>query len=99
MRIERSGVWLYNETVDQGVDVVSLPYDYWFEFARADGTLDDGEQPETLGPNGVLYYVRFRRVGDVAEPIWVDSPGHPDLADAMAFAESRVPSPIRWISA
>jgi hypothetical protein len=96
VRIVRSGVWLYDDLVDRPVDIVSLAFDYWYELARADGQLEHGEQPTPMGPDGCLYYVRFRAAGSTATPTTVDSIGFSRLVDAAEAANLKAPSPIRW---
>lgn len=99
MRIVRAGAWKYDGTVDQPVDIVSFESDWWFELAAADDSLDVDEQPQPMGPDGVLYYVRFRKAGSPDVPTWVGSIGHADIAEAMLTAEANAPSPIRWAHA
>jgi hypothetical protein len=96
VKIVKSGVWRYDAVATQPVDIVALHYDWWYELAVADGSVDPGESATPVGDDGVLYYVRFRRAGSRARPTWVDSIGHRTLDAAMADAESRVPSPITW---
>jgi len=96
VKIVRSGSWRYDAAVDQSVDVVALDFDFWYEVGRADDALEPAEEPTPLGEGGALYYVRFGNAGRTDEPTWVDSAGYSNVADAVAFAQSRVPSPIRW---
>ena len=96
MRIVKSGRWLYDSSVEKPVDIVALDFDYHYEIAHADGTLDAGEQPQPMGEDGVLYYVRFRSAGDKRTPTMVDSRGLAALSEAIAIAEQQAPSPIRW---
>jgi hypothetical protein len=96
MKIVRSGTWLYDGTVERNVDVVALNFDWWYELAKEDVSLEEGEQPLPLGPDGVLYYARFQRAGDTSTATWVDTPGHPTLAAAMQAAEQRVVSGVKW---
>lgn len=98
MRIVRSGSWLYDDTVERPVDVIALSYDFWYEIGKADGTLDDGEEPSVMGPDGCLYYVRFRHAGDLTEPTWVDSGSYDELDAAVAEADAKAASVIRWRS-
>jgi len=95
MRIVRIGTWLYDGAVEKPVDIVALDYDWWFSLTEADGQLEEGESPQSLGPDGCLYYVRFQRALEPAEPTWVDSPGHATLAASLAKAETKV-SHIVW---
>lgn len=99
MKIVRSGTWMYDGTVEQPVDIVSLDSDWWYELAAAEDSLDADEHPRPMGPDGVLYYVRFRKAGSPDTPTWVDSIGHADVADAVQTAEANAPSPIRWADA
>jgi hypothetical protein len=94
--IAASGTWVYDGSVRQPVDVVALPFDFWYEIARADGDTGPDEIPAEMGPDGVLYYVRFRMAGNADEPTWVDSGGQATLAEAKAVAERRLQSDITW---
>lgn len=96
MKIVRTGRWLYDDSVEQPVDIVGLDVDFWYEIARADDALDPDESPTPLGTDGLLYYVRFRHAGEESTPTWVDSGGHPTVDGAVHEAEAKVPSPIRW---
>lgn len=92
----RSGRWVYDGAVELPVDIVALEYDFWYEVAAADGTLEEGASPSPLGADGSLYYVRFRRAGDSEVPTWVDSQAFNSPAQAMHAAETRVPTTITW---
>lgn len=95
--IVRSGRWVYAHRQRMPVDIVGLPYDFWFELVRADGEEPETEEsPEPLGTDGLLYYVRFRHAGETAEPTWPDSRGYRTVEGAMCAAQNRVPSPIDW---
>ncbi len=96
MKIVRSGSWLYDDAVRQPVDIVALDFDFWHEVGSADGQLEPGEKPQSLGDEGFLYYVRFKHAGDRTTPTWVDGSGHRSLADAVADAERAAASPLRW---
>lgn len=96
MRIVRRGTWLYDGQVRRPVDIVALDHDFWFSLGEADDSLEPGEQPQVLGPDGYLYYVRFQKAGDPTSPTWVDSGGFESIAEAKALAETTAPSPIRW---
>ena len=95
MRIVAKGIWTYGGTATMPVDIIALDFDWWHELARADGDAAR-ELAEPLGPDGVLYYVRFGRAGHTDEPTWVDSSGYQYLSDARNFAATRVPTPIVW---
>jgi hypothetical protein len=82
------GLWYYAGTVRLSVEIVSLPYDYWFKVGVADNILQSGDEPRPLGPDGVLYYVTFTAL--------LDSPGFPTVEEAKAHAQTRAPTPIAW---
>lgn len=94
--IVRNGSWIYAEEVAKPVDIVGLPYDYWYDLAQIDGQLEPGETAQQLDEDGLLYYVRFRHAGESTEPTWPDSAGYDTIDAAMRNAESRVPSEITW---
>lgn len=94
--IVRSGSWIYAGEVAKPVDVVGLPYDFWYELARVDEQLEPGEMPLPLSDEGLLYYVRFRHAGETSEPTWPDSVGYDTITAATHSAETQVPSRITW---
>lgn len=96
MVIVRRGRWVYAHQQTMPVDIVGLPYDFWFELSRADGERETDEVAEPLGAEGMLYYVRFRHAGKNDMPTWPDSAGYPTVDAAMRSARARVPSPIVW---
>lgn len=81
------GLWIYDGVTETPVSVISLPFDYWYELAKADEHLDAGEEPEPLGPEGVLYYASFTGV---------DSPGYPTVLQAKAAAQVKLKVAIVW---
>ncbi|WP_045730416.1 hypothetical protein [Pseudarthrobacter chlorophenolicus] len=78
------------------VDIVGLPYDFWFGLAQIDEQLEPGESAQPLGKEGLLYYVRFRHAGETEEPTWPDSEGQTTIEAAVSIAEQRTPSQITW---
>ena len=94
--ILRTGIWLYDGSIEKPVDIIGLDYDFWYELGKADELLEPGEEPEGLSPEGLLYYVRFRCAGDTTEPTSVDSPGRVTIEAAMRDAQDKVPKPILW---
>jgi hypothetical protein len=96
VRIVKSGRWLYDSKVEKPVDIVGLDYDFWYEIARVDGNLEEGEEPVARDEDGLIYYVRFASAGDTTTPTWPDSVGYSTIAEAMASAESRCPSLVTW---
>ena len=96
MKIVCCGTWLYDGSVERPVDIVALNSDWWYELAKADDQLDEGEEPMPLGPDGTLYYARFQRAGEASLPTWVDTLGHQTLHAAMSAAELKVNGGITW---
>lgn len=96
LKIIRTGRWRYDGVVEKSVDIVALDYDWWYELAKAGGTLADGELAEDLGSDGFLYYARFTRAGEENEPTWVDSGGHKTCDEAMKAAQRKVVGAIDW---
>lgn len=96
IEIKKNGVWLYDGTAEKPVDIISLPYDWWYRLAKADNMLEPNEEPDQLNEEGVLYYVRFRYAGESKDPIWVDSVGFQSINEAISEAESKVTGSIQW---
>jgi hypothetical protein len=96
LRIVARGIWLYGGTIETPVDIVSLDYDWGYEFDRADGRLEPGQVPEQMGGDGVLYYGRFKFALDPTEPTRPDTPGYKTIDEAMRHAERSVACGIRW---
>jgi len=97
-RVVRTGTWLYDGIVERPVDVIALDFDWWYELSKADDMLESGEEPLPLGPEGVLYYVRFQRAGQPVLPTTVDTPGFASVNCALEAAEGKVRGGIRWDS-
>ena len=94
--IARSGRWLYADVVEKPVDIVGLPYDFWYEMAKADEQLERDENPRPLNEDGLLFYVRFRHAGETSTPTWPDSGAYETIDGAMRAAEATAPTTIRW---
>ena len=94
--IVKTGTWLYGGSVETPVDIISLDCDWDYELNKADGRLEEGEEPIPLGPDGCLYYVRFQNAGTPPTPTWPDSAGYATIEEAQRRAESKVTSGIRW---
>ena len=92
MRIVCSGRWTYDEAIEKPVDIVAFDFDWWHQLAVADG--EDPGESQPVGPDGCLYYVRFRHAGERGESTWVDSAGYAVLEEAKHHTETRVPSPV-----
>ena len=93
--IVQKGTWIYSESVEMPVDIVGLEYDWYYELDRTDGLLDEGEEPEPLGPEGLLYHVRFQKAGE-EELGWVDGGCYQTIDDAIKAAESKITGIIHW---
>ncbi len=96
MVIVRSGSWVYAGEVAMPVDIVGLPYDFWYELARSDDQLEPDETARPLGDDELLYYFRFRHAGDTVEPTWPDSAAYDTIDVAMREAQAIAPSHITW---
>ncbi|NEW37634.1 hypothetical protein GV794_05295 [Nocardia cyriacigeorgica] len=94
--IVATGSWLYADTVSSSVFVIRLGYDFWYEVAREEGTLEAEETP-TLDADGQAYYVSFHGLRDDGS-FWPDSVAYRSADEAKAAAESRLPSPVIWVA-
>jgi hypothetical protein len=95
MRILRSGTWTDSDGSARPVDISGLPYDYWYEFAALEGTLEKGQMPTLFfGTDRLLYYVRLEGAGTKKPK--PDSIAFPTLDAAIAHAEESIPGPIVW---
>ena len=94
--IVKKGTWLYDNKVEIPVDIIGLNYDWWYELAKADGMLEPNEKPMHPGPEGLIYYGRFKRAGETVEPTWVDTDGHQELEHAVEATEAKVIGEILW---
>ena len=81
------GTWLYDGAAEKPVAIISLPFDYWYELGKADDQLEPGEEPNPLGPLGVLYYASFT---------FIDSAGYLTIGEAKEAAQARLSAPIHW---
>ena len=94
--IVRTGTWLYGGSVETPVDIISLDCDWDYELDKADGHLAADDEPTPMGPDGCLYYVRFKDALSPPTPTWPDSIGFPTVEEAMRCAESKVQGGIHW---
>ncbi|MEV0465664.1 hypothetical protein AB0I30_29800 [Nocardia tengchongensis] len=94
--IVATGSWLYDDVVLMPVFVVRLDYDFWYEVAQEEDTLEAGEEP-FLDSAGYAYYASFKGLRSDA-PFWPDSGPHRSADEARIAAELKVPSPITWQS-
>ncbi|MBL7257954.1 hypothetical protein [Paractinoplanes lichenicola] len=91
-----TGRWLYDGTAPMTVRIVRLDYDFWYAVGEANGDLDPDESPR-LNADGYLFYVRHRPGwSDESEHFWPDSQGFATLEEAIAAAESAVPTAVTW---
>lgn len=82
-----TGVWRYGEDGEMPVRIIGIAFDYWYAVGEADQQLIEGEQPEPMGEQGLLYYPFFTQI---------DGPGFPTIIQAKGFAQSKVQSEINW---
>ena len=94
--IVRKGTWMYGGSVATPVDIISLDSDWHYELDRIDGRLASDDVSTPMGPDGVLYYVRFQHALQPVLPLWPDSPGCSTIEEAMRIAESKVVGGIAW---
>ena len=92
-KIVRKGKWLYGGTAYLPVQIFAIDYDYYYEIAKADDQLKEGEQPE-LNENGEQYMIG-----------WYEGPfstfgsreyGGLTLDEAITAAEDKVQQKIIW---
>jgi len=95
VKILRSGTWTDAEGTRRPVDITGMPYDYWYELAALEGTLEKGQMPTLFfGTDRLLYYVRLEGAGTKKPK--PDSIAFPTLAAAVEHAEQSVSGAIRW---
>ena len=90
-----SGRCLWHGVTKTGTHLVRMPYDYWYELGRADGSLEPGEKPE-LGSDGFGYYIIW---GD--DPLgWnisgVSLPTMKSAREARSWADREAKSKVEW---
>lgn len=90
--VAASGTWIYDGLLPLPVDVVGVDRDLWNDIGVEDG---DEDEPQPLGPDGLLYYVRFRAAGQDRYP-WPEGAAFDDLDAAKRSAEAQAPSPVVW---
>src|SRR5688500_12610747 len=78
------------------VDIISLDYVWWHSLAEADDLAEPGEVPMPLGPDGLMYYGRFKQALQPSEPTWPDTFGHTTVAEAMQALSLKLGKRIRW---
>ena len=95
VKILRSGTWTDADGTSRSVDITGMPYDYWYELAALEGTLEKGQMPTLFfGADRLLYYVRLEGAGTKKPK--PDSIAFPTLAAAVEHAEKIVAGVIRW---
>jgi len=94
-RVVRTGKWLYDGSVYQGVYIVEARHSFWDNVIEDEmGDLGPGEQPELHGDQ-LCYFVCFGEVPPEL-PVPADSPAFSTVVEASAHAESRTPTAIAW---
>ena len=96
VQIVKSGEWLLDGDLDFPVDIVVLTYDWYYENDKKAGVLRDGAEPTPLGPEGTLFHVRFQEAGEI-DDLWIDGGCYPTLEEAIAGAQWKAPSTIKWL--
>ncbi|MCH1991063.1 hypothetical protein L7Q18_32870 [Achromobacter xylosoxidans] len=81
------GTWQYGGSGLMPVRIIGLTFDSGYAIAEADQQLIEGEQPEPLGEQGLLYYAYFSQIS---------GPAFPTVIQAKGFAQSMVRSEINW---
>ena len=56
------GMWLYDQAVWRPVQLFAINYDYWYEITKADGDLEEGEQPK-FNESGEQYMIAWTDCG------------------------------------
>ena len=98
IEIIKKGIWLYDGVVEKPVDIIRFDFDWWYEMAKSEGTLEPEEEPVPLGNEGYIYYVRFQRALETEGPTWVESHGDQTIELAIKTAEEKVKGEIVWQS-
>ena len=93
-RIVAVGEWIYAGSVLMPVYIVQTDFDFWYELATADGTLEIDDVPGLDG-DGQAFYVSFHGP-PAGRSFWPDSETLDSITAAKATAESRLPSPVAW---
>ena len=100
MKIEiiKIGIWLYDGAIEKPIDIIRFDFDWWYEMAKSEGTLEADEQPASPGDDGYIYYVRIQRALETEGPTWVESYGDQTIDQAVKTAESKVAGGVVWKS-
>ena len=96
IEIVKKGIWLYDGAIEKPVDIIRFDYDWWYEMAKSEGTLETDEEPIPIGEKGYIYYVRFQRAQETEGPTWVDSYGDQTIEQSIKTAEEKVSGDIVW---
>lgn len=92
------GKWFYDNTVEKPVFIIEQNYDFWFEMAKSEGTLEKNEVPQ-LNSDGIAFYLFFDNelsINQIVEkPIGVRG-GFLTIDETKNYAKDLLPSPVIW---
>lgn len=94
-KILAEGTYLYDDAVYLPVLIIQSTFDFWYEVAKEEDDLGDGELPQ-LNDEGLIYYVVFDVNSIKDERFWPSDLGSPTLESAKEIAASKSPSSIIW---
>src|SRR5215204_2455172 len=90
------GKWLYDNVVEKTVYVIEQNYDFWFEMAKSEGTLEKNEVPQ-LNSDGIAFYIFLDNELPinqiVKKPIGVRG-GFLTIEEAQNYAKDLLPNQI-----
>jgi len=88
------GMWLYDQAAWRPVQLFAINYDYWYEITKADGDLEEGEQPK-LNESGEQYMIAWTDCGYFDSYMQLKFGGL-TLKSAIETAEELAGQKIRW---
>ncbi|MEM1404869.1 MAG: hypothetical protein AAGG55_16145 [Pseudomonadota bacterium] len=97
VNIVKSGGWVLDGGLEMLVDIVALHYDWYYVSDKEAGMLRPDTAPKPLGPDGLLYHVRFQEAGEL-DDLWIDGGCYQTLDEAVDGAQWKASTPITWLS-
>lgn len=88
------GQWLYDKTTPMPVQIFAINYDYYYEIAKADGSLEKEDKPE-LNELGEQYLIALHK-NDFFSLNGSIRYGGISLEEAKQQAEKLVQQIIKW---
>ncbi len=82
------GSWLYAGSAPSRVEILGRSYDRQYAMAEADEQLEPGETPTPLGPEGLLYSVRYS--GNAEDGLFQT------IQEAKGWADAQPWGPVTW---